>query len=68
MPEVWLLKRNRLAIYSLQQSEYQLQANSRYFPDVDLQAIVTQCLEAASDRGTGVAIRELRQRLSEDAG
>ncbi len=68
VPEVWLLKRNRLAIYSLQESEYQLQATSRYFRAVDLQAMVAQCLEAASERGTGVAIRELRQRLSNDAG
>lgn len=68
VPEVWLLKKNRLAIYSLQESEYQLQATSRYFPDVDLQTLVSQCLEAASERGTGVAIRELRQRLSNDAG
>lgn len=63
VPEVWLLKRNRLTIYGLQDSEYQLQATSRYFPDVDLQAIVVQCLESASERGTGVVIRELRQRL-----
>ena len=63
VPEVWLLKRNRLTIYGLQESEYQQQATSRYFPDVDLQAIVTQCLETARERGTGVAIRELRQGL-----
>jgi len=47
----------------LQESEYQLQTTSRYFPGVDLPPIVAQCLETASDRGTGVAIRELRQRL-----
>lgn len=63
VPEVWLLKQNRLAIYGLQESEYQLQATSRYFPDFDLPAIVAQCLEAARERGTGVMIRELRQRL-----
>lgn len=67
VPEVWLLKKNQLAIYSLRESEYQLQATSRYFPGVDLQTLVSQCLEAASERGTGVAIRELRQRLSNDA-
>ncbi len=64
VPEVWLLKRNQLAIYKLQENEYQLQTTSRYFPLVDLQTIVAQCLEAASQRGTGIAIRELRQRLS----
>lgn len=68
MPEVWLLKKNQLSIYSLRESEYQLQVTSRYFPNVDLQTLVSQCLEAASERGTGVAIRELRQRLSNDAG
>lgn len=68
VPEVWLLKRNQLAIYGLQDSVYQLQATSRYFPEVNLQSMVAQCLEAASERGTGVVIRELRQRLSSDAG
>lgn len=66
VPEVWLLKRNQLAIYGLQDSVYQLQATSRYFREVNLQSMVAQCLEAASERGTGVAIRELRQRLSSD--
>ena len=35
VPEVWLLKRNRQAIYELQESEYQLQASSRYFREVN---------------------------------
>lgn len=62
--EVWLLKRSQLSIYGLQGNEYQVQTTSRYFPNVDLQAMVAQCLEAASKRGTGIALRELRQRLS----
>lgn len=33
---------------------------------INLQAIVTRCLQTANERGTGVAIRELRQRLSDD--
>ncbi len=68
VPEVWLLKRNQLSIYSSQESEYKMQATSRYFPEVDLQSLVTECLKAASERGTGVVIRELRQRLSTNAG
>lgn len=63
VPEVWLLKRSQLVIYGLQAGQYQVQTTSRYFPEVDLPAIVTQCLQAASDRGTGVAIRELRRAL-----
>ena len=63
VPEVWLLNKNRLTIYGLQESAYQLQATSRYFPNVDLQVMITQCLEAASELSTGVAIRELRDSL-----
>jgi len=62
VPEVWLFKRE-LAIYGLQGAEYQLQAGSRYFPAMDLQAMLVDCLAAASERGTGAALRELRQRL-----
>lgn len=63
VPEVWLFK-NQLAIYHLQDEAYEQQSHSRYFPEFDLSVIVTECLTAASERGTGVAIRELRQRLS----
>ncbi|KYC36885.1 hypothetical protein WA1_45330 [Scytonema hofmannii PCC 7110] len=66
IPEVWLFKRDRLSIYGLQENEYQLQPTSRYFPNVDLRTLITQCLKAASDRGTGVAIRELRSSLASD--
>ncbi len=66
VPEVWLLKGSKLTIYGLQETEYQPQTTSRYFPGVDLPMIVAQCLEAASKHGTGLALRELRQRLSRD--
>ncbi|MBD2773393.1 Uma2 family endonuclease [Iningainema tapete] len=66
VPEVWLLKRNQLKIYGLQETEYQPQTVSRYFPGIDLQTLAFQCLEAASEKGTGIAVRELRQRLSKD--
>ena len=64
IPEVWLFKRNQLSIYGFQENKYQLQSISRYFPNVDLQSLITKCLEAASVRGTGVAIRELRSSLT----
>lgn len=64
IPEVWLFKRNQLSIYGLQVDKYQLQPTSRYFPDVDLQNLINQCLEVASTHGTGVAIRELRNSLT----
>ena len=65
VPEVWLFKRNLLSIYRLQGNEYQQQTDSYYFPEADLQTLITQCLQVTNERGTGAAIRELRQKLSE---
>ncbi|NJL22273.1 MAG: Uma2 family endonuclease [Leptolyngbyaceae cyanobacterium SM1_3_5] len=66
VPEVWLLKRDtvpsalrdRLVIYELQEGVYQERSISRYFPEVDLQKIIADCLEVAKVRGSGVAVRE----------
>jgi Uma2 family endonuclease len=65
VPEVWLFKLNVLKIYGLEAGEYQLQKYSRYFPTLDLQALLDECLTAASERGTGAALRSLRERLRE---
>ncbi|MBF1999295.1 MAG: Uma2 family endonuclease [Synechococcales cyanobacterium C42_A2020_086] len=61
--EVWLFKRSGLKMYHLQGEGYQLQSMSRYFPNVDLPALIAQVLQVAAERGTGVALRELRQQL-----
>jgi Uma2 family endonuclease len=61
--EVWLLRRNQLLIYRLQENTYKPQTTRHYFPGFDLPALVMECFQAADDRGTGVALRELRQRL-----
>lgn len=63
VPEVWLFKNNRLNLWGLESGEYQLQTHSHYFPEIDLQEMINQCLQAARDRGTGVAMRELREML-----
>jgi Uma2 family endonuclease len=63
VPEVWLFKKNRLLIYQLENQEYMLRETSQFFPGLDLKAIASQCLQAAAERGTGVAIRELRSML-----
>jgi Uma2 family endonuclease len=63
VPEVWLFKKNQLAIYQLQDDGYQRQSQSGSFPEVDLPALLTRCLQTAAEQGTGVAIRELRQSL-----
>ncbi|MEB3180005.1 MAG: Uma2 family endonuclease [Nostocaceae cyanobacterium] len=65
VPEVWLFKKSGLKIYSLQEETYQLQSVSRYFPEIDLPNLITQVLQVASQQGTGVALRELRQNLSD---
>jgi Uma2 family endonuclease len=64
VPEVWLLKKNRLAIHQLQDNRYVLQTTSQYFPSLDLPAIATESLQIAHDRNTSTAIRTLRQKLA----
>jgi Uma2 family endonuclease len=63
VPEVWLFKKSGLKMYHLQGQTYQPQPMSRYFPTVDLPSLITQVLQVATERGTGVALRELRQQL-----
>jgi Uma2 family endonuclease len=64
VPEVWLFKNNRLCISALESGQYQIKNASRYFPEIDLQELVRQCLETASQQGTGTAIRDLRASLA----
>jgi len=63
VPEVWLFKKNRFLIHWLENGEYTLQETSQFFPNVDIKAIVDRCLQIAAERGTGVALRELRASL-----
>jgi Uma2 family endonuclease len=64
VPEIWLFKFNQLEIYGLNNGKYDLQLNSRYFRGLDLQGIVSQCLQVAYERNTSAAIRLLRQILN----
>lgn len=64
VPEVWLFRNNLLSILALESDVYQPKTISRYFPEVDLPVIVRQCLKMANEQGSGIALRELRQRLS----
>ena len=63
VPEVWLFRQNQLLVYQLQDTEYLLRTQSRYFPDINLQDVIARCLQVAYDRNTSVAIRDLKQRL-----
>ncbi|MGH1396880.1 MAG: Uma2 family endonuclease [Trichormus sp.] len=63
IPEVWLLRNQQLLIHQLQGENYQLQSNSRYFPDFDLITAITRCLQIAYERNTSAGIRDLKQCL-----
>lgn len=63
VPEVWLVRSNRLEIYSLESNQYSLQSRSRYFPEFDLPAIVESAFQIAYERNTSAAVRSLRQSL-----
>ncbi|MBG1270291.1 Uma2 family endonuclease [Nostoc sp. WHI] len=63
VPEVWLYRKKQLWIYQLQGTEYIAQTQSQYFPDINIEDIVTRCFEVAYERNTSAAIRELKQRL-----
>jgi len=65
VPEVWLFRRGRFLIYQLENEEYVLREASQFFPEIDVKTIAFECLQVATERGTGVALRELRVRLSE---
>ena len=63
VPEVWLCRNKELLMYQLQGLEYVVQTSSRYFPEINLPEIITQCVQVAYERNTSTAIRELKQRL-----
>lgn len=65
VPEVWLFKADRLTISALESGVYQIQSTSHYFPEINLQKTIAQCLKTANEQGMGMALRELRQQLNE---
>lgn len=65
VPEVWLLRKQQLLIYQLQGTEYCIQPQSRYFPNINLLDVVSRCRQVAYERNTSAAIRDLKQCLSE---
>ncbi|BAZ31342.1 hypothetical protein NIES4074_38140 [Cylindrospermum sp. NIES-4074] len=65
VPEVWLFRKNQLFVYQLQGTEYLSQTQSQYFPNIDLQDVVSHCFQVAYERNTSAAIRELKQLLAD---
>jgi Uma2 family endonuclease len=52
VPEVWLFKKQQLLIYQLQGNDYQLEIESRYFPEFNLPKAIATCVQIAYDRNT----------------
>ncbi len=65
VPEVWLFRKQQLLIYQLQGTEYLIQPQSRYFPNINLLDVVSRCHQVAYERNTSAAIRDLKQWLGE---
>jgi Uma2 family endonuclease len=63
VPEVWMFKRDMLNIHILDQQTYRLVQTSHYFPDLQLQPIVTQCRQIAYQQSSSQAIRQLRRQF-----
>lgn len=63
VPEVWLLRKTGLQIHRLAENGYQQQRFSRYFPNTELPTLVEGVFQMASEQGTGVAIRALREQV-----
>jgi len=67
VPEVWLFKRNQLIFYQFQGEGYAVVTHSRYFPDINVEEMVRECLQIAYERNTSAAIRELRRKLASES-
>ncbi|MEM8641141.1 MAG: Uma2 family endonuclease [Cyanobacteria bacterium P01_G01_bin.54] len=65
VPEVWLFRKQKLLIHRLQDNDYVVQDESRYFPGINLSDIVARCLQIAYERNTSAAVRDLKRRLRE---
>ena len=65
VPEVWLLKSDRVTIYNLKNEQYIVSNRSRYFPDFAILDLITECFQIANNRNTSTAIRQLRQKLND---
>jgi Uma2 family endonuclease len=65
VPEVWLFKKYQLKIYQLVTDKYEISETSRYFPNISIAETIDSCFTTAKEKGTGVAISELRRSLLE---
>jgi Uma2 family endonuclease len=67
VPELWILKKNKLNIYLLAADHYELSENSRIFPELALQEIIDQCFTTAKDQGSIAVLQQLREFLQKQS-
>lgn len=65
VPEVWLSKGKQLKIYSLQNGAYVQQSSSRFFPGIDIFALVEETSQIAREQSIGMATLSLRKKLQQ---
>ncbi len=63
VPEVWVYKKNKLMIYTLETNSYKLVSTSRYFPNFKVEEIVAEYVELAKQQSSSVAMGILRRRF-----
>ncbi|PSN18618.1 hypothetical protein C7271_11610 [filamentous cyanobacterium CCP5] len=57
IPELWIIRRRQISIYTLQAKQYQLATESLFFPGLDLNAIYQTCLDDAYRIGSAAIDR-----------
>ncbi|MEO1392172.1 MAG: Uma2 family endonuclease [Cyanobacteria bacterium J06634_5] len=63
VPEVWLYRKQQLLVYCLQDNQYIQQFKSQYCSSLQLQEVVSRCLQLAYNHNTSAAIRDLKKQL-----
>ncbi|MDY7007763.1 MAG: Uma2 family endonuclease [Cyanobacteriota bacterium] len=66
VPEVWIYKKNKLMIYTLETNSYTLVSESRYFPELNVEEIVAEYLQLARQESSSVAMSVLRRNFPND--
>ena len=64
VPEVWLLKDDRLVVYRLEGDRYFAGNSSRYFTAGSLEEIVSKTLNLAYSSNSSKALRRFREKLN----
>jgi Uma2 family endonuclease len=66
VPEIWIFKHSGLKIYRLIEAAYIQQDASSHFPNANLPDLIDRLLTTAAEKGTGLALQELRSKLTQN--